>query len=216
MLLIRKQLGTAILIVACFVNTSFAQGIDNVKAEIYSKLHCCVCRDSFMQCVCPEAKEMKAYVEALLETGVGKEEIYYKVAKKYSLNAITDGQIKAGIGKRFIDEAGGKRPQLVLETHSFDFGRLQKAQGVVKKIFAISNKGTDTLVINNIKTSCGCVKASLRRSVIEPGKTGELEVAIDLQHASLRTGKLIREVRIVSNDPLYPETVITVEGEVKE
>lgn len=228
-----KQLGAVIVIFIFLVSVSSAQTNDSVREEIYSKLHCCACKESFIQCVCPEAKEMKAYIEALLETGVGKEEIYYKVAKKYSLNVITDQQIKAGIERRLIDEAGVKRPQLVLEPRSVDFGKLHKHQGVVKRIFKISNKGTDKLVITNMRTSCGCVSVSLKtgeeksrsfgtgaaapgwQAVIDAGKAGELEVAVDLQHASVKPGKFIREVYIFSNDPLYPETVIVLAGNVE-
>ncbi|MDO9066237.1 MAG: hypothetical protein Q7U96_04040, partial [Chloroflexota bacterium] len=128
-----KQAGVFIAILIFLFGVSFAQDINSVRAEIYSKLQCCACKETFAQCVCQEAKEMKAYIEALLETGVGKEEIYYKVAKKYSLTVIIDSQIKEGIEKRLIDEAGAKRPQLVLEPRSVDFGQLHKHQGVVKR-----------------------------------------------------------------------------------
>lgn len=229
-----KQLGAIIVIFTFFVSVSSAQTNNSVREEIYSKLHCCVCKEIFAQCVCQEAKEMKVYIEALLEAGVGKEEIYYKVAKKYSLNVITDPQIKAGIERRLIDEAGVKRPQLVLEPRSVDFGQLHKHQGVVKRIFKISNKGTDKLVITNIRTSCVCVSVSLKtgeekspffvtsaaapgwQTVIDTGKSGVLEIAVDLQHSSVKPGKLIREVQIFSNDPLYPEAILMLEGDVKD
>lgn len=229
-----KQAGVFIAIFIFLFGISFAQDIDSVRAEIYSKIHCCACREAFAQCVCQEAKEMKAYIEAFLEAGVAKDEVYYKVAKKYSLNVIIDPQIKLEIEKRLINEAGVKRPQLVLEPRSFDFGELRKRQGIVKKIVTISNKGTDKLIIKNIRTSCGCVNVSLKtgeekspffstsgaapgwQTVIDAGKSGVLEITVDLQHSSVKPGKLIREVQIFSNDPLYPEAILMLYGEVEE
>ena len=37
---------------------------------------------------------MKGYIDALLETGILKDEIYYKVAKKFSLKTILDENVK--------------------------------------------------------------------------------------------------------------------------
>ena len=37
-----------------------------------------------------EAKEMKGYIDALLLKPIAKDEIYYKVAKKFSLKTILD------------------------------------------------------------------------------------------------------------------------------
>lgn len=228
-----KQTCIAVSVLFFFFGAAFAQDVDSIKKEIYSKLHCCSCKETFAQCVCKDAKAMKAYIDALLETGVGKEEIYYKVAKKYSLNTITDPQTKAGIEKRLIDEAGVKRSQLVLEPYSFDFGKLRKTQGKVKKVFKVYNKGNADLIINNIKTSCGCVIAFLKvgenksplfdtagaaagwQAVIEAGKSGEIEINIDLKHSSVKTGRLIRELSIFSNDPLYPETILIFKADVE-
>lgn len=122
----------------------------------------------------------------------------------------------------------------MLEVWSFDFGELRKSQGKVKKTFKVSNAGTDKLVISNIRTSCACVAASIKvgeekspffatagaasgwQAIIDPGKAGELEVSVDLKHPSVKTGKLIRELSIFSNDPLYPETILMIEGALKD
>ena len=212
----------------------FAQNTQDIKADIYSKLKCCVCKVPFNKCVCSEAKEIKGYVEALLETRVTKDEIFYRVAKKFSVNAIADKEIKAEIEKRLIDEMGEKRPQIILEPTSFNFGQVSKKQRKITKIFKLYNKGTEDLTITNIRVSCNCVAASLRvgknrspsfgvggatpgwRSVIEPGKSGGLEVELDLAHPSMAVGKEIRDIFISSNDPLYPETKIRIEAQIED
>jgi len=217
-----------------FSQITFAQNTEGVKSEIYSKLKCCPCQVTFDKCTCAEAKEIKAYIEALLESGVGKEEIFYKVAKKFSLKAIMDEQTKQGVEKRLIKEAGGRRPQIVLNSTSYDFGQANKRQGKISKTFKLSNQGNEPLIITNIKTSCPCATVSLKvgkkkspsfgtegapkdwRVEIRPGQVGELEFAIDLTSPHVKIGKLIRDVNINSNDPVYPNVTINVEAVVME
>ena len=213
----------------------FAQNTDNLKLDIYSKLRDRRCTTmSLDKCDCPDAREMKAYIDALIETGVSKDEIFYKVAKKFSLNTILDKQIKAQVEARLIKEAGGKRPQIVLEPSSINLGQVSKKQGKIEKVFKLYNKGTAKLIITNIKVSCSCVTTSLTvgknkspyfgtqgapsgwQAVIEPGQSGELEVIVDLSHPAIAIGKLIRDINITNNDIINPEVSVRIEGEVKE
>lgn len=217
-----------------FSQITFAQNTEGVKSEIYSKLKCCACQASFDKCTCPEAKEIKAYIDALLENGTRKEEIFYKVAKKFSLETVQDEQLRQNIEEKLIQEAGKNRPQIFLESTSFDFGRVNKKQGKISKIFKLSNKGNSPLVIKNIKTSCPCATVSLKvnkkktpyfgtegapgdwQIEIKPGEYGELELRIDLASSHVKPGKLIREASIFSNDPVYPELKVMVEAEVTD
>lgn len=212
----------------------FAQTSDAVKAEIYSKLKCCACQESFAQCVCPQAKEMKAYIDALIESNVAQDEIFYKIAKKYTLNTVLDKKIKASLEARLIKEVGQKRPQIVLESSFFDFGRVSKKQGKVSRIFKLSNQGNSPLIIKHLKTSCPCALVSLKidkrkspyfgiegspkswQSEIKPGKPAEVELVVDLPSSHVQIGKLIRDAIITSNDPLYPQITVKVEAEVSE
>ena len=212
----------------------FAQNNDALKSEVYSKLKCCACQVSFDKCTCSEAKEMKAYIDALLENGVTREDIFYKVAKKFSLNTIMDPQIKQEAERRLIKEAGEKRPQITMDSASFDFGKKSKKDGKISQIFKFFNKGNSPLVITNIKTSCPCATVSLKvnkkktpyfgtegfpkdwQIEIKPGEMGEIELIVDLANQHVKPGKLIREASIFSNDPVYPELKVKVEAEVNE
>jgi len=187
---------------------------------------------SLDKCDCPAAKEMKAYIDALLETGVAKEAIFYKVAKRFSPKVILDEQIKVEVEQRLIKETGGKRSQIIFEPISLDFGKVSKKQNKVSKIFKLYNKGNTDLVITNIRVSCGCVTASLKigknkspyfgvvgattgwQAAIKPAKFGELEVALDMNHSSMGIGKQLRDVFVSNNDPLNPEAALKVEIEV--
>jgi len=226
-----KLILVSVLILFCF-GSSFAGDQDSLKKEIYAKLKCCACNEPFETCVCPEAKEMKTYIEALLDAQVKKEEIYYKVAKKFTLNKISDEAEKEIIKKRLLSEAGEKRPQLVLEPSSLNLGNIKKNEGAVKRAVKIFNRGDRDLIISNIRVSCDCVKVSLINKgkessdfgvsgspaawsgIIEPNKEAVLDIKVDSNHSSVVEGKLFREVYILSNDPLYPQTNLKVEANV--
>ncbi len=218
-----------------FSQITFAQNTLGIKSEIYSKLRDRRCTEmSLDKCDCPDAKEMKGYIDALLELGVTKDDIFYKVAKKFSPKVILDEQIKAEIEQKLIKETGGKRAQIIFEPPSLKYGKVSKKQAKISKIFKLHNKGNADLVITNIRVSCGCVSASLKvgknkspyfgvaganpgwQAVIGPGKYGELEVVLDLNHSSMGIGKQIRDVFVSNNDPLNPEASLKVEIEVIE
>ncbi|MEK6528647.1 MAG: DUF1573 domain-containing protein [Nitrospirota bacterium] len=234
---IRYKIHSIFVLILCLLfilPVVFAQNNDGLKSEVYSKLKCCACREPFDKCTCPEAKEMKAYIDALLESGMSKEEVFYKVAKKFSLKTIQEEQLRQNIEKRLIQEAGQKRPQVILEPTSFDFGSVNKKQGKISKKFKLSNKGNSPLIIKNVKTSCPCATVSLKVNKkkapyfgtegapknwqigIKPGGSGELELMIDLSSEHVKSGKLMREAFVFSNDPIYPEVTAKVEAEVNE
>jgi len=223
-----------VLSLSAFPNLTFAQNNEEIKSEIYSKLKCCPCQVSFAKCTCSEAKEIKAYIDALLESGLEKEEVFYKVAKKFSLKTIQDEQLRRNIKERLIQEAGKNRPQIFLENASFDFGRVSKKQGKISKVFKLYNKGNSSLLIKHLKTFCPCATVSLKvnkkktpyfgtkgspldwQTEIKPQEYGELELRIDLASSHVKPGKLIREALILSNDPIYRELKVMVEAEVTD
>lgn len=233
----RRKPRLAILFLLClsiFSSAAFAQANGNIKSEIYSKLKCCACEVSFEKCVCPEAKEMKAYIEALLESGASREDIFYRVAKKFSLDTILDEKIKDDVREKIIKESGQTRPQIILEPASFNFGKVSKKQGKIIKVFKLYNKGSTELIITNIRVSCSCVTASLKvgknkspyfgmagagsswKQEVAAGGSGELEVILDLTHPSMAPGKEVRDIFVASNDPVYPQLTLRVELEVTE
>jgi hypothetical protein len=230
----KKSIFFFVCLVFFFSEYLLAQDVDSLKKEIYSKLTNPHCNMPLTECECPVAKEIKGYIDALLETGVAKEEIYYKVARRFSLKAIADTQIKDTIEKRLVKDAGDKRPQIILEPNSFHFGKVSKKQGKVAKIFKVYNKGNAELIITNIRVSCVCITASLKvgenkspyfgvegaksgwQEKINPQESGGLEVVFDLTDPAMVAGEQTRSIFIASNDPLYPETSIRVEVEVIE
>lgn len=213
-----------------FSQTAIAQ---DIKTEIYSKLKNPRCNMALAECNCPEAKEIKGYIAGLLDAGITKDDIFYKVAKKFSLKVISDNELKLAIENKLIQEAGENRPLIVLEPADYlDFGKVDKRQGEVRKVFKLSNKGKADLIIRNIAVSCSCVSVSLIKgnekspyfgvkgapegwqAELKPGENSDLEVVLDLNHKSVREGDLLREIMISSNDPIHPESSVTIKAQV--
>ncbi|MCM8796678.1 MAG: DUF1573 domain-containing protein [Candidatus Omnitrophica bacterium] len=150
------------------------------------------------------------------------------------MDTIWDAQIKTAIEKRLIIEAGDKRPQISFDATVFNFGQVSKKQGKISETFRLSNKGDSPLIIRSLKTSCPCASVSLKvnktkspffgpegsprdwQAEIKPQQTAELELMVDLDSVYVRPGKLIRDASVISNDPIYPETIVKVEAEVLE
>lgn len=230
-----KKISASVFITSLFfLNLTFAETIKDVNSEIYSKLKCCKCNISFSACSCKNAKEIKAYVDALVEMKAKKEDIFYKVAKKFKLDIISDSKIRLEIEKRLIKEAGNKRPQIFIEPSTVNFGKVSRSRGKISVVFNLSNRGKDNLIVTNIKTSCGCVVVSLQAGKdkspdfgtagapagwqvnLKPNEIGQLELIIYLNHRSVHNGHLLREFSIFSNDPIHPEIITLVEAEVAD
>jgi len=232
----QKMFGVIFFLTLAFFSQSvFAQQAPDLKSEIFPKLRDRRCATmSLDKCNCPDAKEMKAYIEALIEAGVQKDEIFYKTARKFSPIVILDSNLKVKIEKKLLAEIGKDRPQIYLELSSFNFGQVSKKQGIAKRTIGIYNKGNKDLIITDLKASCSCTTASLKvgknkgpafgsagavagwNMVIEPNKSGELEIDFDAANPAIKAGKISRNLVISSNDPLYAQLSIQFEAQVSE
>ena len=213
----------------------FAQDVDVLKAEIYSKISDRRCPTMTLdKCNCSEAQAMKAYIEAFMETGISRADIFYRVAKKYSSKVIIDKPERTLAEERLIKESKGKYSRIIFEPQMLNFGAKSKKGGKVSSVVKLYNRGNSNLIISNLRVSCACTTVSFKtgknsslyfgmaganpgwQAIIEPGNFGELEVALDLNHSSMGIGKQIREVFVSSNDPVNVQTDLRVEIEIQE
>ena len=93
-----------------------------------------------------------------------------------------------------------------------DFGKVKEGQKV-EYIFKFQNKGTESLVIKNVKTSCGCTAAVVSESNIKPGQDGSIKVNFDTKN---RSGRNSKSITVVSNDTKEPNKVITIYADVQK
>ena len=104
------------------------------------------------------------------------------------------------------------KPKMVFEAPTFDFGKIYIGENVVHR-FVFKNSGPGELVINSVKSSCGCTAAVVSKTILPKGETGELEVKFNPGHF---VGKVTKSVMVNSNDPENPKCKVTITGEVIE
>jgi hypothetical protein len=104
-----------------------------------------------------------------------------------------------GLFPAFVPEAESA-PRLSLKETAHDWGRIN--EGVVAEhVFTFTNDGDRTLVIDQVKTSCGCTGTVLSAKEIAPGKKGSLKVTFNSRNYSRDVTKTIT---VHSNDPAGP------------
>jgi hypothetical protein len=108
------------------------------------------------------------------------------------------------------DTQSSNTPKIFFQETQHNFGKVPEGV-VVDYEFKFVNKGSSTLNIKDIKTSCGCTGTLLSEKQIEPGKEGTLKVALNTAN---RMGKLSRSITVISDDPNEPNKLLTVSAEI--
>lgn len=67
--------------------------------------------------------------------------------------------------------------------------------------FRYENKGTKLINIKNVRSSCGCTVASLKKNDVEPGEKGEITATFNI---GARTGTQQKSVMVETDDPEQP------------
>ncbi|MCP4365848.1 MAG: DUF1573 domain-containing protein [Planctomycetes bacterium] len=105
-----------------------------------------------------------------------------------------------------------KAPRISFEEDTHHFGDVYRGDKVSHS-FVFENIGSDDLVIENVKTSCGCTVAAPTRESIPPGTTARIEIT--LRTGSFR-GDISKTITVSSNDSENPSYILTVGAHVKE
>ena len=105
----------------------------------------------------------------------------------------------------------GNLPKIEINPQSFDFGEIEYGQ-IVEQSFTIKNTGQEVLEIKRVATSCACTKAKVSQEKINPREEAALLVTYDsgAMSGSHGRGDQDRIIYIKSNDPLNPQTEITI------
>jgi len=104
--------------------------------------------------------------------------------------------------KTAVEVADPNAPAFEFETDVIDYGKIaQNADGV--RVFKFKNIGKSPLVIERIRSSCGCTVPKKPTDPIMPGATGEIEV----KYATNRVGGFNKTITIFSNATESTKTV---------
>lgn len=100
---------------------------------------------------------------------------------------------------------------IAFDNKVYNFGKLNKGD-VVEYIFKFKNEGDSTLEIHTVKPNCTCIKAELSSDKIDPKKDGTIKVVLD---ASKKSGKITKNIYVISNDPKVPNTILKVSADIR-
>lgn len=94
-------------------------------------------------------------------------------------------------------QPNGPSPRIVFNELEHDFGTLGAKQ-TAKHTFKFRNEGDSTLVIIEVKATCGCTGTLLSKKEISPGESGDIEVTFSSGNSS---GQKKKAIYVSSNDP---------------
>jgi len=86
-------------------------------------------------------------------------------------------------------------PKFHFVSTEHDFGKLIEGVKVSYK-FKYKNVGGSDLIINQVRTSCGCTASKYSKAPIAPGESGVIELTFDSKH---QPGKNFKSATIVAN-----------------
>jgi hypothetical protein len=102
------------------------------------------------------------------------------------------------------------RPRVALDEPVFDFGTVDRGARI-DHTFRVPNRGSATLRIDHVKSSCGCTVAVLSEREVAPGEEARVAVSLDTARLAGRTNKT---VNVYTNDPDAPVIGLTLAGQV--
>jgi hypothetical protein len=89
-------------------------------------------------------------------------------------------------------------PRIVFDKQNHDYGKVRYGDKVVEE-FSFTNTGDETLIIEQLRASCGCTKALKGSTEIPPG--GKSKITAEFDTTDLRSGLKQKTIYVHSNDP---------------
>ena len=128
------------------------------------------------------------------------------IMKKYIVFSFT-----AVLLSLFTLKAQQKAPTISFEKEIHDFGTFLERDGNVSYQFTFTNTGSQPLVINKVRSSCGCTSPSWTKKPVMPAKKGFVKATFDPTN---RPGPFNKSITIYSNAENSP-IVLRIKGKVK-
>ena len=93
-------------------------------------------------------------------------------------------------------------------THNF--GKIAEEVGSAVCEFTFTNTGTTPIIIQDIRTSCGCTTPQYTKEPVLPGKTGVIKVSYSTVG---RVGSFDKKITVFTNEPNNVYS-LSIKGEV--
>ena len=101
-------------------------------------------------------------------------------------------------------------PAIRFDRAMYDFGEVAAGRRI-NHIFQYTNVGNKILKIASIQSSCNCTTNHFSHDLVLPAKSGEIPVI----YTAKGVGKQTEQLKVFSNDPIKPVTVLTITGNVR-
>lgn len=95
-------------------------------------------------------------------------------------------------------------------TTTHDFGKIAEEIGTASCEFTFTNSGSKPIIIQDIRTSCGCTTPSYTKEPVLPGKQGIIKVSYS---TTGRAGSFDKKITVFTNEPENVYT-LNIKGEV--
>jgi len=102
-------------------------------------------------------------------------------------------------------------PVITFEKTEHDFGIISEEMGKAVHRFEFTNSGATPLLINGVKSTCGCTTSDYTKQPVATGEKGYIEA---VYHTSSRPGPFNKSIQVQTNDPAKPNISLTVKGNV--
>lgn len=102
------------------------------------------------------------------------------------------------------------QPKITFEEDTIDYGEVKKGSDGVR-VFKFTNTGDTPLVIEDVKSTCGCTIPKKPTEPIAPGESSTIEVKYDTN----RVGPIRRTITVYSNAE-EPIKALKIKGTVVE
>lgn len=102
-------------------------------------------------------------------------------------------------------------PRIEFTETTFHFGTMYQNEEITH-LFVFRNTGDAPLVIEQVKSTCGCTGAMPEARELAPGAESTLKVTF--RSGSFRD-RVTKHVHVDSNDPTQPRVTLTIQGLVK-
>jgi hypothetical protein len=83
----------------------------------------------------------------------------------------------------------------------------------VECTYIFTNIGKSDLIIRKVKASCGCTATNPERTILKPGEKSKINATFN---TAGKEGKQYKTITVISNDPVTPSTMLTIEGTVEK
>lgn len=103
-------------------------------------------------------------------------------------------------------------PHILVEKTEHDFGTVIEGD-VASHTFVIKNTGNAPLIIERVRSSCGCTAVVTKEKEVPPGGTTEVRAEFN---TTGRSGKNAKTITLETNDPDNPSTSLEIRAMIEK